>query len=279
MTYSYHCPVRWGDMDAQGHVNNAAFVDYLQEGRVEFLHAGPPVMRDLLDNGVIVAAHQVEYLAPVVYTGRPLTIDLWLDAIGGSRFKIGYVIKDGEEIAVRARTTATPFDLTRNALRRLTPAEREYLTAHLAPAEPLREVGPTKIDFAGAGHVHPIRVRWSDLDSYGHVNNVRYYDYVQEARVALVADLMGGEDGGHWVVVRQDVTYLKPIDFATEPYLAETVVTTIGTRSVSLAAELRDSAGTRYATARTVLVADRPITEEWRTYLARWQTPAAAGRS
>jgi acyl-CoA thioester hydrolase len=192
---------------------------------------------------------------------------------------IGYVIKDGEDVAVRARTTATPFDLTRNALRRLTPAEREYLTAHLAPAEPLRAVEPTKIDFTGAGHLHPIRVRWSDLDSYGHVNNVRYYDYVQEARVALVADLMGGEDGGHWVVVRQDVTYLKPIDFATEPYLAETVVTKIGTRSASLAAELRDNAGTRYATARTVLVADRPITEEWRTYFARWQAPAADGPS
>ncbi len=279
MTHSYACPVRWGDMDAQGHVNNAAFVDYLQEARVDFLHAGPPVMRDLLDNGVIVAAHQVEYLAPVIFSGRPLTIELWVDAVGGSRFMIGYVIKDGEEVAVRARTTATPFDLSRNALRRLTPDEREYLTAHLEPAEPLRDVGPTKISFDGSGHLHPVRVRWSDLDSYGHVNNVRYYDYVQEARVDLLADLMGGEAGGHWVVVRQDLAYLKPVDFATEPYLAETVVTKIGTRSVSLAAELRDAAGTRYATARTVMVADRPIAEEWRAIFARWQSAAPAGSS
>ena len=96
MTHSYRCPVRWGDMDAQGHVNNAAFVDYLQEARVDFLLAGPPELRELLDNGVIVAGHQVEYLAPAVYTGRPLTIDLWVDAVGGSRFKIGYEIMDGE---------------------------------------------------------------------------------------------------------------------------------------------------------------------------------------
>lgn len=270
MTYSYDCPLRWGDMDAQGHVNNAAFVDYLQEARVAFLHSGPPAVRALLDNGVIVAGHQVEYRAPVVYSGRPLRIELWVDQVGGSRFKLGYVIKDGEEIAVRAQTTATPFDLEANALRRLTAAERDFLSSRLVPAEPLRPVDSTKITFVGSGHLHPVRVRWSDLDSYGHVNNVRYYDYVQEARVALVADLMGGEDGGRWVVVRQDVDYLKPIDFAVEPYLAETVVTKIGTRSVSLAAEVRDLAGTRYATARTVLVADRAITETWRSFFSRW---------
>lgn len=270
MTHSYRCPVRWGDMDAQGHVNNGAFVDYLQEARVDFLHAGPPELRDLLANGVIVAAHQVEYLAPVVFSGRPLTIDLWIDAVGGSRFMIGYRVSDGDQVVVRARTTATPFDLTRNALRRLTPIEREYLAAHLEPAEPLRPIEATKIDFAGSGHRHPVRVRWSDLDSYGHVNNVRYYDYVQEARVAMVAELMGAEDGGHWVVVRQDLDYLKPIDFAVEPYLVETVVTGVGNRSATLAAEIRDGAGARYARARTVLVADRPITDEWRSAFSRW---------
>jgi len=266
-------------MDAQGHVNNAALVDYLQEARVDFLHAGPPELRQLLDRGVIVAAHQVEYLAPVVFTGQALRIELWLDRVGGSRFVLGYRVYDGETLAVRARTVATPFDLERNELRRLTPAERGYLSAHLEPAEPLRDLGPTKIDFTGTGHLHPVRVRWSDLDSYGHVNNVRYYDYIQEARVHLLADLIGGATGGPWVVVRQDVAYLRPVDFATEPYPVETVVTGIGTRSVTLAAELRDAAGTRYATARTVLVADRPITDEQRAVLARRQVPEADSRS
>ncbi|MFC7622214.1 acyl-CoA thioesterase [Microlunatus sp. GCM10028923] len=268
MTYSYDCPLRWGDMDAQAHVNNAAFVDYLQEARVAFLHSGPPAMRELLDSGVIVAGHQVEYLAPVVFAGRPLRIDLWVDAVGAGRFVIGYQVHDGDTIAVRARTVATPFDLARNALRRLTPDERSFLTEHLAPAEPLRAVGSGKINFTGTGHRSPIRVRWSDLDSYGHVNNVRYYDYIQEARIAMVADELG--DGDRWVVVRQDVDYLKPIDFAVEPYRAETVVTEIGRRSVSLAAEIRDDSGTRYAAARTVLVAERPIDDEQRTAFSRW---------
>ena len=82
--------MRWGDMDAQGHVNNAAYLDYLQEARVAFLLSGSPVLHHLLDSGILVVSHQLEYLKPVSFSDRPLIIDLWLDAIGGSRFSIGY---------------------------------------------------------------------------------------------------------------------------------------------------------------------------------------------
>ncbi len=44
MSHHYRCPLRWGDMDAQGHLNNAAFVDYLQEARVDYLLGGPAAM-------------------------------------------------------------------------------------------------------------------------------------------------------------------------------------------------------------------------------------------
>ena len=86
----YHCPMRWGDMDAQGHVNNAAYVDYLQEARVHFLLSRAAGGTDLLDSGVLVVSHQVEYLRPIGFGDRPLTIKLWVDAVGGSRFAIGY---------------------------------------------------------------------------------------------------------------------------------------------------------------------------------------------
>ena len=51
-------PSRWGDLDAQGHVNNGFYVDYLQEARVHFLLTGPPEARDLLDSGVLVVSHR-----------------------------------------------------------------------------------------------------------------------------------------------------------------------------------------------------------------------------
>ena len=63
--HRYRCPLRWGDMDAQGHVNNAAYVDYLQEARVDFLLSGSPVLHEMLNTGVVVLSHQVEYLRPI----------------------------------------------------------------------------------------------------------------------------------------------------------------------------------------------------------------------
>ena len=116
----YRCPMRWGDMDAQGHVNNASFLDYLQEARVDFLLSGPQVMHDLLESGVLVVSHQVEYLAPIRAGDQPLTINLWVDAVGGSKFAIGYDLLDGDLLAGRARTALVPFDLARDSLRRLT---------------------------------------------------------------------------------------------------------------------------------------------------------------
>ncbi|MGH3387107.1 MAG: acyl-CoA thioesterase [Nocardioidaceae bacterium] len=127
-------------------------------------------------------------------------------------------------------------------------------------------------------HIYPCRVRWSDVDRYGHVNNVKYFEYVQEARVAFMSalaedtlvDLRGGST---FVVARQDVDYKRPILFRSEPYQIETVVTLVGTSSYHLQAEILDG-DQLLARARTVVVAfdqqsqrSRPLNEEERTAL------------
>ena len=260
--------MRWGDLDAQGHVNNGFYVDYLQEARVHFLLDGPPAARALLDSGVLVVSHAVEYLRPVGVV-EAVTIRLWVDAIGGSRFVIGYDLLDGEHQAARARTALVPFDLAGGGMRRLTAPEREFLSGHLAPAEPLRPLAESP------AATQPFRtwlvVRWSDLDSYGHVNNAKFYDYVQQARIALINQTVHWSPENLWMVARQDVQYRAPLDFRLEPYEVATWVTAIGTRSFTLEAEVRDpGSGTRYATAGTVVVGSVPLTSDQREALSRW---------
>jgi acyl-CoA thioester hydrolase len=272
--HRYRCPLRWGDMDAQGHVNNAAYVDYLQEARVDFLLSSPPPLHQMLTSGSLVISHQVEYLLPLQTLGhRALDIDLWVDSVGASRFVIGYELIDGEAVAGRARTALVPYDLATDSLRRLTDQERAVLSAKLAPAEPLRPVA--KVTLNRNGYIHPLRVRWSDLDSYGHVNNVRYYDYIQEARLALFSATVGwpAEETKDevWLVVRQDVEYLRPMDFRQDPYEVGTIVSGIGNRSITLEAEIRDPLlQTVYATARTVVVGQNPFTESQRDAFGAW---------
>jgi acyl-CoA thioester hydrolase len=260
--------VRWGDLDAQGHVNNGFYVDYLQEARVHFLLHGPAEARELLDFGVLVVSHQVEYLRPVGAVDA-VSVRLWVDAVGGSRFVIGYDLLDGEELAARARTALVPYDLAENRLRRLTAGERDFLGGHLAPAEPLRALAAGEAD-RGAFRV-PLVVRWSDLDSYGHVNNVKFYDYVQQARIALINETVHWSPETVWMVARQDVQYRAPLDFRLEPYEVATWVTAVGTRSFTLAAEICDpGSGRVYATAGTVAVGSVPLTTDQRDALNRW---------
>lgn len=271
-------------MDAQGHVNNAVYVDYLQEARVDFLlggldaAGGPPVGAQLLDSGVLVVSHQLEYLKPVVFGFEPIEIALWVDQIGGSRFVIGYELRNADgELAARARTALVPYDLTTSTLRRLAPIERAALTEHLAPAEPLRPLPKVALRDHDAHRV-PLRVRWSDLDSYGHVNNVKYYDFVQDGRIVLMAQVFPWTPEELWVLVRQDLDYLRPIDFRTDPYEVATAVAEVGNRSFTLVAEIRDPAsGAVYASARTVVVRPEPLTDEQRAGLLAWSV-APSGR-
>ena len=114
-------------------------------------------------------------------------------------------------------------------------------------------------------------MRWSDLDSDGHVNNVKYYDYIQEARIALIQATVGWESDDVWMVARQDVKYLHPLDFRPEPFEVGTFVSAVGSRSFTLEAEIRDPAsGTVGANARTVAVGVAPSTEAQRAALAVW---------
>jgi acyl-CoA thioester hydrolase len=130
----YLCPLRWGDLDALGHVNNSRYVDYLQDARVDLLfRAAKELGTDgvELETGLLVARHEVRYRRPLRFRPEPVRIELWISRIGAAWFDVDYEILDldGPErmVYVEARTKLVPFDFTANRLRRITPVEREVL--------------------------------------------------------------------------------------------------------------------------------------------------------
>ncbi len=91
-------------------------------------------------------------------------------------------------------------------------------------------------------HVYSCRVRFSDVDVYGHVNNVKYFEYYQEARLALMSSLGREEGDGRFSIVlaRIDVDYRRPILFRTQPYAVESWISRVGRSSFDMSAEIKD---------------------------------------
>ncbi len=91
-------------------------------------------------------------------------------------------------------------------------------------------------------HVYPCRVRFSDVDIYGHVNNVKYFEFYQEARLAYLTAMGRAEDEGRFAVVvaRVNVDYKRPILFRSEPYAVESWISRVGNSSFDLRAEIKD---------------------------------------
>ena len=132
--YRYLCPLRWGDMDAYGHVNNVLFLRYLEQARIGMFHAAAPDDGGgLVDTGILVARHEIDYLRPLRYRQRPVAIDVWVTDIAAASFEVCYEVLDpaepdqdvpgGDVVYARAESTMVVFDFSRNAPRRLHPDE------------------------------------------------------------------------------------------------------------------------------------------------------------
>jgi acyl-CoA thioester hydrolase len=139
-----------------------------------------------------------------------------------------------------------------------------------------------------ARHIYECPLRWADMDSLGHVNNVVYVDYLQEARVDMLrvhAPVSGGEQLAEGVVVvRHEVQFRLPLVFRFEPVRIETWVSEIRAATFTLEYEVLDELPGEerrvYLRARSVLTPyvfsqERPrrITDAEREVLTRFVEP------
>lgn len=134
--FVYHCALRWSDLDAYGHVNNARFLTLYEEARVAMMFAGGRAWGvGSFADGVVIRRHEVDYLRPVDYAlGRAsaeaaptVRIELWVDQIRAASFSVAYELYDGDTLAGTARSLLVPFDLTVQRPRRISPEERAFL--------------------------------------------------------------------------------------------------------------------------------------------------------
>ena len=114
--------VRWDDLDAMGHVNNARYLTYIQESR--FLWFPTAEMG--------VARAEVDFLEPIYEGGRYFNVSLWVESIGNSSFALAYEVSgDDGVVHARVKTVQVAVAMDSRKSRPLTDAEREFLNKYL----------------------------------------------------------------------------------------------------------------------------------------------------
>ena len=60
-------------------------------------------------------------------------------------------------------------------------------------------------------HISRIKIRWGDMDAFGHVNNTVYFRYMEQTRIDWLDTAEGAADDGHGpVIVNAHCTFLRP---------------------------------------------------------------------
>jgi acyl-CoA thioester hydrolase len=103
-----------------------------------------------------------------------------------------------------------------------------------------------------AGSVSPryrvnVPLRWSDMDAYGHVNNVQFLRLLEDARVIGFEGWFGQDRSvlsEGILVTRHEIEYLAPLLFRLPPIVVEMWATKIGGAGFDLAYEVRDGRAT-----------------------------------
>jgi acyl-CoA thioester hydrolase len=121
MRYQSKQYVRWDDLDAFGHVNNAVYLTYAQEAR--FAWSG------ILE--MVVARAEVDFIAPIYDGDTFLDIELWVSAIGNSSFTMTYELKMKGELVARVKTVQVTVDMSTKKSQPIGDEQRAFLTKYL----------------------------------------------------------------------------------------------------------------------------------------------------
>ena len=81
--------MRWGDMDANGHVNNTVYFRYMEQARIGWFDALVPEAEAWKTTGIVVANASCNYKRAMVYPGT-VEVKLFVGKPGGSSVLTSY---------------------------------------------------------------------------------------------------------------------------------------------------------------------------------------------
>lgn len=135
--FRYQIPieVRFADLDALGHLNNAKYLTYVEQIRILYI-------RDICERrggsweslGMILARTEIDYLLPIAFEHNVFAY-CKVSRIGGKSFDMEYLLtrqgdNSDEEVAARVKTVMVAYDYARDSTIPVPDDWRERMTAY-----------------------------------------------------------------------------------------------------------------------------------------------------
>ena len=131
-------PVRWRDTDAQGHVNHAVFLTYLEEARDAFYAQVTGA-----DPSYVVARVEIDLRAEVRHADRQVTVRIQAERLGTTSLTTReMILTSSGELAAEARVITVRWDPGQHTSMPFSDAERQRLADAVALTTPSQPRSP-----------------------------------------------------------------------------------------------------------------------------------------
>jgi acyl-CoA thioester hydrolase len=101
--------VRYSDIDAMGHVNNAAYATYFEQARMDYFEH--LLDTDLSQEGAVLATISIDYERPIELQHAPVSVAIDVPRVGTSSIPMTYEVTRADgELAATGETVQVAFD-------------------------------------------------------------------------------------------------------------------------------------------------------------------------
>ncbi len=121
--------IRFADIDAMGHVNNAVYFSYFEQARMAYFKERVARIWDWNEDGIIVARNEIDYVFPVFLNDR-MVIRLWVNHFGNKSFSVCYRVVVGERLCATGKSVLVCFNHKNKATQVLPEAWKSVFLAN-----------------------------------------------------------------------------------------------------------------------------------------------------
>ena len=109
----YKPEIRFVDIDAAGIVNNATYLNYFEQSRIQFFESIVGKKWDWNTAGMVIAKHEINYRQPILFQDD-VTIVTWIENVGNKSMEAAYeivkLVDDRPVLVAYATTVMVSFD-------------------------------------------------------------------------------------------------------------------------------------------------------------------------